>query len=93
MQEYRVTSGQSLFDVSIQLYGDSSHVLDIINNNPQLFLTINSNLESNSIIKYNDQNNTITNYFATNNLKLVTSDPKTIEGASYNNDYGTDYDS
>ena len=89
MSEYRIKSGQSLYDVSVQLYGDTSHVLDILTLNPTL--TTNSNLEANTLINYDKQNTTLTNYLNTNTLNLATTEPRTVAGEDYGDDYGPDY--
>ena len=89
MKEYRVKSGQSLYDISIQLYGDTSHVLDILKLNENLDL--NTNLVANSILYYEKQNTTLVNYLSTNSLNLATSEPKTVTGGDYSNDYNEDY--
>jgi hypothetical protein len=89
MNEYRVKSGQSLYDVSVQLYGDTSHVVDLLKLNTDL--TVNSNLQANQVLKYENQNTVLTNYLATNSLNLATSTPKIIDGEDYNDDYNEDY--
>ena len=94
MEEYRVKSGQSLYDVSIQLYGNTEFVLELVQNNPTLLEEgVNSNLSSNTILLYDKQNTTLTNFLSVNTLNLATTEPRTIPGASYSNDYSNDYDS
>jgi hypothetical protein len=92
MDQYRVKSGQSLFDVSIQLYGSTEFVLQLVQDNPQLVEGVNSNLESNTLLNYTKQNTTLTNFLDVNTLNLATTEPRTIPGASYSNDYSEDYD-
>jgi len=92
MDEYRVKSGQSLYDVSIQLYGSTEFVLQLVQDNPQLAGGVNSNLESNTTLFYTKQNTTLTNYLDVNTLNLATTEPKTVSGSSYGNSYGNSYD-
>lgn len=89
MLTYKVKSGQSLYDVSIQLYGDTSHILDLVKLNPTL--DINSGLVANQVIYYEKQNTVLTNYLATNSLNLATREPRTVAGEDYNEDYNEDY--
>lgn len=93
MAEYRVKSGQSLYDVSIQLYGSTEFVLQIVNDNANILENgVNSNLVANSILNYTPQNTTLTNLLNVNSLNLATTEPRTIPGASYSDDYSDDYD-
>lgn len=86
-----ITSEQTLFDLSLQYYGDVSKVYELIQNNTFLDSIISEEFNSN-ILTLTSEKNYISNYFEKNGINIGTK-PKVIvvEGFSYllqeNGDY------
>lgn len=57
MNNYTIKYGESIFDVAIKLYGDSSYSLELVNNNPSLISLNNANITG-LTIQYNPVINT-----------------------------------
>lgn len=77
MATFTVPYGMTLYDLSIQLYGDASHVLQIVEDNPDIN---NINTQSQLIgmvINYTDPNLSLTNYWKTNKIILNTGSVET----------------
>ena len=76
MANYTIKEGQTIFDVTLQLYGDVSKVYELIKLNPT---QIGSILERNLMgktITYDIQDNDIANYFSTNSIIIATEYPR-----------------
>lgn len=67
---FKVPYGMSIYNLSIQLYGDASHSLDILRDNPEI-QTIQDDLTG-KLIKYMDPGLSLTNYFKSNSITLNT---------------------
>ena len=86
-----ITSEQTLFDLSLQYYGDVSKVYELIQNNTFLDSIISEEFNSN-ILTLTSEKNYVNNYFEKNGINIGTK-PKVIvvEGFSYllqeNGDY------
>jgi hypothetical protein len=74
--------GQTIFDLALQVLGDSSKVYEIIQMNPTIE-NINSNNLEGTIIYYNETNNDITDYYKVNNITVSTRYPETDTGIYY----------
>mgnify|MGYP003624881500 CR=1 FL=1 len=71
MAIYKTTSGQTIWDLSNQLFGDSSHAIQILQENPTLG-TITSAITPGTVINYTPIiGNEIQGFFS-NNKTLVT---------------------
>jgi hypothetical protein len=73
--KYRVRNGMTIYDVALQLYGDTSKVRKIMkDNNISLSQDLN-NIE----IQYEITNTTLPNYFLDKNIIISTGKSKTVE--------------
>lgn len=79
MATYKILEGQSIFDVSIQLYGDISFVYKIIQDNPTI-TDIHYEYLRGLDITFDINTNSNTNYFDTNQININTDYPKTNNG-------------
>lgn len=73
---YLVRDRQSVFDLSIQIYGTVENIFDLIQNNEGFINVDNQNLIWKTI-KYKDQNNDNAKYFKVNK-KIITTGVSTI---------------
>lgn len=73
---YTVSFGQTLADLSIQLYGDESHILQIVQDNPDIGDINNYRLQG-MVINYTDPNLSLTNYFKINKIIINTGNSNT----------------
>ena len=79
MAEFITTSDQTIFDLSIQLYGDSSHAVQILKDNPAIG-SVTDNIVAGSVIFYSDSvGNAVVNFFRTN-VTTGTGNPETGRG-------------
>lgn len=78
MATYTIKSGQTIYDVAIQLYGDAGKTPQLVSDNLSV---LNNGLMTTNlvgvIVSYTDPNTSITNYFRTNNI-IITSGTTTI---------------
>ncbi len=89
MASYTIKQGQSIFDLALQLYGDSSKAIELIKLNPD---TISSLLErklTGKVIEYEVQNNDVAKLFK--NKILTTQYPETNNGASYSSAFSSEF--
>lgn len=66
-----ITSEQTLFDLSLQYYGDVSFVYDLIQNNTFLDNILSNSFNSNTLILGNEKNY-VNNYYYKNNIMIGT---------------------
>lgn len=66
-----ITSEQTLFDISLQYYGDISFVYDLIQNNTFLDNILSNSFNSNTLILGNEKNY-VNNYYYKNNIMIGT---------------------
>ncbi len=86
MAEYRITDGQSLFDVALQKYGSVSNVIDMIVNNIDELVNINNGNISNKTITVDDSSLKLVQDFLLKKVNINTSNPVIIDGYSF--DFG-----
>jgi len=92
--KYTVQSGQSVVDVTIQLYGTIEKLVDFLNDNN---LGLNSKLKSGQVVEYDeDEGNekakkTITVEKLNFNNNQQTLSEAGITGGDFNNDFNNDY--
>jgi hypothetical protein len=72
MATFLVPYGMTLYDLSVELYGDASHVLQIVTDNPDLVNIQAQNALVGATITYTDPNLSLTNYWKTNNIIINT---------------------
>lgn len=72
MKTYKTRQGQSLLDVSLQLFGDTENILTILKNNPTL--NINDDLQAGTEIQYNEIDNVFVRFVNTKNIDVNTSE-------------------
>jgi len=73
VKEYTMLSGQSLFDLAIQLYGDITQVFRLVADNPEL-----DNIHSGFpglVIQYEEQSTSLTEYYKNNTIDLTSGFP------------------
>ena len=66
VKEYTMLSGQSLFDLAIQLYGDITQVFRLVADNPEL-----DNIPSGFpglVIQYEEQSTSLTEHYKNNTI-------------------------
>lgn len=68
---YTITYGQTLYDLSILLYGDASHVLKIITDNPTIDNIQNIYLTG-LTVSYTNPGLSLTNYWTSNDIVINT---------------------
>lgn len=89
-----VLSGQNIWDIALQEFGDIEYVGNLISDNN---LSFNSKLQSGQQITINNSNignNNIKNLFIFSGLKLNNNQTEAMPpsiGGDYNNDYNNDY--
>lgn len=89
-----VKSGQNIWDVALQEFGDIEQVFTLINDND---LNLNFKLQSNQIITINNSNvgnENIKNFYKFSALNLNNYQTEAMPpniGGDYNNDYNNDY--
>ena len=92
MAIYKVTTGQSIFDIAIQKTGDISQALTIVKNNVGLIGSIDNSNLGGLEIEVDEVDNDFTNNLKLNRQYLNTVDPKIIEGVPFSLgfDFGLD---
>jgi len=94
MPNNQVFSGQSIWDIALEQFGDIEYSVDLINDNN---LNFNSKLQSSQEITINNSNsgnNDIKNFYKFKGLKLNNDQTEAMPpniGGDYNNDYKNDY--
>jgi hypothetical protein len=86
MAAYRITDGQSIFDVALQKYGSVEQAIKIVQDNPAIVNMNNANL-SGAIVTVDDVQNQVVKTFLINRRNLNTSNPIIKDGYSYNNGF------
>ena len=81
-----IKDGQTLFDLSLQLYGSIEYVYKIIQDNPQITNIHYPNLAG-IVISYEEQGFDLTNYFSTNGISISTDYPVINQGFSFDESF------
>ena len=87
---YVVKEGQTVLDLSVQLYGDLSHVIDLIKDNSDIIDSVDTPLISGSSINYTDQNTPITNSFR--GINISTNYPQITSIGSFSDGFDNGYE-
>jgi len=83
MAKYTTTSGQTIFDLSLQLYGDSSNVVKIMNENPQLNV-IAGVIPAGTVIDYTPRVGfSISQYFTDKVITVNTGTANPLQGSGF----------
>ena len=86
MAYYVIKYAQSIYDVAIQLYGDVAKVNQLVSDNSSV---LSNGLMTQNLIglsmSYTPPNTSMTNYFITNNIIIVSGTPVTLLNRSFNN--------
>lgn len=81
-----VLDGQTILDISLQLYGSIEYVYKIIEDNPQITNIHYPNLKG-MTISYEEQGFDLTNYFKTNEISISTEYPVINDGHSFDDSF------
>lgn len=93
MAIYIIKEGQTIFDVTLQLYGSVSRVYDLIKLNPTKIANI---LERNLIgkeVEYEIQDNETANFYRDNNITITTKYPQANILASFSSSFSSAFSS
>lgn len=82
--------GQTLFDISLQLYGSIEYVYKIIEDNPTITNIHYPNLTGLSIT-YEEQGFDLTKYFKTNEISITTGYPEINTGHSFDESFNLSF--
>jgi hypothetical protein len=83
MAKYTTTSGQTIFDLSLQLYGDASSAVKIINDNPALG-SISGTIPPGTVVEYTPREGfTVAQYFADNKATVNTGTGNPLQGSGF----------
>jgi hypothetical protein len=80
-----ITSDQSLFDITLQYYGDVTKVYDLIALNDWIPSVMYNNLKGKTL-NYEEQNTTVTNYFKANKKTIISKFPQLL-GTYYSEEF------
>jgi hypothetical protein len=81
-----IKDGQTIWDISLQLYGSIEYVFKIIEDNPQITNIHYPNLKG-MVISYEEQGFDLTNYFKTNEISISTEYPIINDGHSFDESF------
>jgi hypothetical protein len=83
MAKYVTTSGQTLFDLSLQLYGDTSSAVKILNENPALN-NIAGVIPAGSVVEYTPRDGfTVAQYFTDKKTIVNTGTGNPLQGSGF----------
>ena len=83
MAKYITTSGQTVLDLSLQLYGDSSNAIKILNENPALN-SIAGAIPPGTVIEYTPKEGfTVAQYFTDNKTTVNTGTGNPLQGSGF----------
>lgn len=85
-----VKEGQTIFDLSLQLYGDVSKIYDLIKLNPKIENITYNNLTG-MVILYDDFKTETTEYFKTNQITISTRFPEYTTGESFDDSFSDSF--
>lgn len=89
MAEYKTTSGQTIFDLSLQLYGDQSNIVKILAENTQL-ASLTGLIPPGTIIKYTPALGfTASQFFSDKLITVSTGQQNPVQGSGF--DLGFDF--
>ena len=86
MADYRITDGQSLFDVALQKYGSVESIYTLIKDNLDLLVNVNNSNIANKTVVVAESNLVDVKKLLINNININTSDPQISDGYAY--DFG-----
>lgn len=84
-----IKDGQTIFDLSLQLYGSLEYVYTILQDSPSI-VDIHSTLTG-LTIQYEEQNTDLTKYFSTNNKSISTNYPVINGGDSFDGSFDNSF--
>ena len=83
MAQYTTISGQTLYDLSIQLYGNSSNAVRILKDNPDL-LGVAKLIPPGTVIEYTPPEGfTVATYFRNRRTPVVTGTNNPLQGSGF----------
>lgn len=77
---------QTIFDLSLQLYGTVEMVYKLIQDNPQISDIHFQGLQGLTVV-YDEQNTDVTKYFSTNKKSLSTNYPIVLDARSFDDSF------
>jgi hypothetical protein len=83
MAQYRVTDGQSLFDVALQKYGNVSSVIDLVVSNLDQLVNINNGNITNKTVDVPDSSLKLVQDLLLKKININTSNPIINDGYSF----------
>lgn len=86
-----VKDGQTLYDLSLQLYGDVSKVFELITLNPDTIPNVLTNNLQGKTIYYEETLNDTTNYFIKNGIIVASKYPEIITGSAFSNGFSNGF--
>lgn len=83
MAKYTTISGQTIWDLSVLLYGDSSNVVKILQDNPSLG-QITKQIPAGTVIEYTETlGNAVKTYLRTNKIDPGTGQTSPLSGSGF----------
>lgn len=76
MASYTIKYGQTIWDLALQLYGDSSKAVQILKDNKTIIPDLNYRYLAGLTITYTETANSITNFFKSQNISIATRYPE-----------------
>ena len=85
MSTYTTIQSQTIWDLSLQLYGDTSNVVKLISENPTLS-SVGKLIPPGTVIEYTKPvGNTITTFFSNRQTDPVTGTGNPLQGSGFDN--------
>jgi len=81
-----INEGQTIFDLSLQLYGDVSKVYSLIQLNSNID-NITTNDLTGKVIVYEDPQNEVSEYYKTNSINIANHYPEFTTGESFDDSF------
>lgn len=87
MSTFRTVGGQTIYDIALQVYGDESFAVKIVNDNPDVFSSIDDEVFGGFDITF-DENLNDTSVFVTNRqIIIATNDVTDDSGKAFDNSF------
>lgn len=88
--QVKITEGQTIFDIALQYYGDTSKAVDILKLNSNIPSLMYNGLTG-MTISVDEQNNDVVNYYKENNIKIANRFPEIITGKAFSSAFSIAY--
>lgn len=87
---YKTLDAQNIFDIALQLYGDVSKAVQIMQDNPNIN-SITEDFPGGTRVKYSSLRNSIRVYYQNNNITVATNDAGETAGKAFDDSFNQDF--